>query len=161
MSCVCMCPWSPEEGWIPRARVLDSCELLDNGCWGRSTGPYQQQMLLTAEPLFGPLAVFFFFFFLFFLFFPFLYQVVYLLFYENWCFTCVNVWGFLLLWLPGTKPKLWREGFIEIILPDHRPSLREVRTETKAGLERGADAEAMEGCCLLACFIRLSQPAFL
>jgi hypothetical protein len=30
--------------------------------------------------------------------------------------------------------------------------LREVRTETKVGnLETGTDAEAIEGCCLLAC----------
>jgi hypothetical protein len=28
-------------------------------------------------------------------------------------------------------------------------------------LETGADAEAMEGCCLLACFPQLVQPAFL
>jgi hypothetical protein len=28
-------------------------------------------------------------------------------------------------------------------------------------LEAGADAEAMEGCCLLACFPWLAQPAFL
>jgi hypothetical protein len=28
-------------------------------------------------------------------------------------------------------------------------------------LEAGADAEAMEGCCLLACFPRLAQLAFL
>jgi hypothetical protein len=32
---------------------------------------------------------------------------------------------------------------------------------TKGGQEAGADAEAMEGCCLLACFPWLSQLAFL
>jgi hypothetical protein len=36
-----------------------------------------------------------------------------------------------------------------------------VRTETQAGQEAGADAEAMEGCCLLACFHWLAQLAFL
>jgi hypothetical protein len=32
---------------------------------------------------------------------------------------------------------------------------------TKGSQETGADAEAMEGCFLLACFHRLAQPAFL
>jgi len=42
-------------------------------------------------------------------------------------------------------------------------SFREVRKEPKQGrdLEAGAEAEAMEGCCLLACFPWLAQPAFL
>jgi hypothetical protein len=35
---------------------------------------------------------------------------------------------------------------------------KEVRTETQAGQEAGADAEAMEGCSLLACFPWLAQP---
>ena len=30
---------------------------------------------------------------------------------------------------------------------------KEVRTRTQAGQEAGADAEAMEGCYLLACFL--------
>jgi hypothetical protein len=38
---------------------------------------------------------------------------------------------------------------------------KEVRTGTKAGQEAGADAEAMEGCSLLACFPWLAQPALL
>ena len=38
---------------------------------------------------------------------------------------------------------------------------KEVRTGTQAGEEAGADAEAMEGCYLLACFPRLAQLAFL
>jgi hypothetical protein len=38
---------------------------------------------------------------------------------------------------------------------------KEVRTETQAGQGAGADAEAMEGCYLLACFPWLAQPAFL
>jgi hypothetical protein len=35
------------------------------------------------------------------------------------------------------------------------------RTGTQAGQEAGADAEAMEGCSLLACFTWLAQPALL
>ena len=38
---------------------------------------------------------------------------------------------------------------------------KEVRTGTQAGQEAGADAEAMEGCSLLACFSWLAQPALL
>jgi hypothetical protein len=36
---------------------------------------------------------------------------------------------------------------------------KEVRTGTQTGQEAGADAEAMEGCSLLACFPCLTQPA--
>jgi hypothetical protein len=38
---------------------------------------------------------------------------------------------------------------------------KEVRTGTQAGQEAEADAEAMEGCYLLACFPWLAQPALL
>jgi hypothetical protein len=38
---------------------------------------------------------------------------------------------------------------------------KEVRTGTQAGQKAGADAEAMEGCWLLACFPWLAQPALL
>jgi hypothetical protein len=38
---------------------------------------------------------------------------------------------------------------------------KEVRTRTQAGQEAGADAEAMEGCSLLACLPWLAQPALL
>jgi hypothetical protein len=38
---------------------------------------------------------------------------------------------------------------------------KEVRTGIEAGQEAGADAEAMEGCSLLACFPCLAQPALL
>jgi hypothetical protein len=38
---------------------------------------------------------------------------------------------------------------------------KEVRTATQAGQEAGADAEAMEGCSLLACFLWLAQPTLL
>jgi hypothetical protein len=40
-------------------------------------------------------------------------------------------------------------------------SLKEVRTGTQAGQKAGADAEAMQGCSLLACFPWLAQPALL
>jgi hypothetical protein len=38
---------------------------------------------------------------------------------------------------------------------------KEVRTGTQAGQKAGDDAEAMEGCSLLACFPWLAQPALL
>jgi hypothetical protein len=38
---------------------------------------------------------------------------------------------------------------------------KEVRTGTQAGQEAGADAEAMEGCYLPACFPWFAQLAFL
>jgi len=38
---------------------------------------------------------------------------------------------------------------------------KEVRAGTQAGQEAGADAEAMEGCSLLAFFPWLAQPALL
>jgi hypothetical protein len=39
--------------------------------------------------------------------------------------------------------------------------IKEVRTGTQAGQGAGADAEAMEGCSLLAYFHWLAQPALL
>jgi hypothetical protein len=38
---------------------------------------------------------------------------------------------------------------------------KEVRTGTYSGKKAGTDAEAMEGCSLLACFPGLAQPALL
>jgi hypothetical protein len=38
---------------------------------------------------------------------------------------------------------------------------KEARTGTQAGQEAGADAEAMEGCSLLACLTWFAQPALL
>jgi hypothetical protein len=61
-----------------------------------------------------------------------------------------------------TKKQLGRKGFIQLTLPCCCcSSPKEVRTGTQAGQEAGADAEAMEGCCLLACFPWLAQPALL
>jgi hypothetical protein len=46
---------------------------------------------------------------------------------------------------------LGRKGFIRLTLPYCCSSPKEVRTGPQAGQEAGADAEAMEGCSLLAC----------
>jgi hypothetical protein len=59
------------------------------------------------------------------------------------------------------RRKLGRKGFIQLIPPNCCSSLKEVRTGTQAGQGAGADAEAMEGCSLLACFPWLAQPALL
>jgi hypothetical protein len=59
------------------------------------------------------------------------------------------------------RSKLGRKGFIQLTLPHCCSSPKEVRTGTQAGQEAGADAEAMEGCSLLACFPWLAQPALL
>jgi hypothetical protein len=58
---------------------------------------------------------------------------------------------------------MWRKGFIWLMLPYQYSSSKEVRTgNSKQGrnLEAGA-IETMKGCCLLACFSWLAQPAFL
>ena len=60
-----------------------------------------------------------------------------------------------------TKKHLGRKGFIQLTLPHCCSSPKEVRTGTQAGQEAGADAEAMEGYSLLACFPWLAQPALL
>ena len=51
------------------------------------------------------------------------------------------------------KSYVGRKAFIWLTFTSHCFSWREVRTGTKQGrnLEVGADAEAMEGCCLLVC----------
>jgi len=60
-----------------------------------------------------------------------------------------------------TKKQVGKETFIQLTLPHSCSSPKEVRTGTQAGQEAGADAEAMEGCYLLACFPWLVQLAFL
>jgi hypothetical protein len=60
-----------------------------------------------------------------------------------------------------TKKQLGRKGFIQLTLPYYCSSPKEVRTGTQAGQKAGADAEAVEGCSLLACFPWLAQLAFL
>jgi len=59
------------------------------------------------------------------------------------------------------RSKMGRKGFIQLTLPHCCSSPKEVRTGTHAGQEVGADAEAMEGCFLLACFPWLAQLALL
>jgi hypothetical protein len=60
-----------------------------------------------------------------------------------------------------TKKQLGRKGFIQLTLSTLLFITKEVRTGTQAGQEAGADAEAMEGCSLLAGFPWLAQPALL
>jgi hypothetical protein len=48
--------------------------------------------------------------------------------------------------------KIGGKGFIRLILPHCCSSPKKVRTGTQTGQEAGADAEAMEGCYILACF---------
>ena len=56
-----------------------------------------------------------------------------------------------------TKEQVREKGFIQLTLPHCCSSAEEVRTGTQAAQEAGADAEAMEGCYLLACFPWLAQ----
>jgi hypothetical protein len=63
-----------------------------------------------------------------------------------------------------TKSNLGRIRFVWLILPvTVRDEGSQGRNSSKQGsnLDVGADAEAMEGCCLLACSSWLTQPAFL
>jgi hypothetical protein len=53
-----------------------------------------------------------------------------------------------------------RKGFIQLTLLHCCLLPKEVRTGNQTGWEAGADAEAMEGCYLLACFPWLAQLAF-
>jgi hypothetical protein len=53
------------------------------------------------------------------------------------------------------------ENHSKLTLPYCSSSPKEVRTGTQAGQEAGADAEAMEGCSLLACLPWLAQPTLL
>ena len=46
------------------------------------------------------------------------------------------------------------------MIPYHFSPERQVGSQTGKGLEAGADAEAMEGCCLLACSPWLSLLSF-
>jgi hypothetical protein len=50
------------------------------------------------------------------------------------------------------RSKLGRKGFILAYISTLLLSPKKVRTGTQAGQKAGADAEAMEGCSLLACF---------
>jgi hypothetical protein len=60
---------------------------------------------------------------------------------------------------PWPESNVDSRGFISLALPPRSSQLKEVRTQGRI-LEAGADAEAMEVCCLLACFPWLAQLAF-
>jgi hypothetical protein len=51
-----------------------------------------------------------------------------------------------------TKNQDGRKGFIQLTFPYFCSFPKEVRTGSQTDQEAGADAEAMEGCSLLACF---------
>jgi hypothetical protein len=57
-----------------------------------------------------------------------------------------------------TKKHLGKKGFIQSA---YSSTLLFITKGTQTGQEAGADAEAMEGCSLLACFPWLAQPALL
>ena len=61
------------------------------------------------------------------------------------------------------QKQVGEERFIGLTLPDHSLSLEAVRTgaQGRRNREAGADAEAMEECCLLACSLWLAQPTLL
>jgi hypothetical protein len=60
-----------------------------------------------------------------------------------------------------TKKQVGEEGVYSAYISILLFITKEVRTGTQAGQEAGADAEAMEGCSLLACLPWLAQPALL
>jgi hypothetical protein len=60
-----------------------------------------------------------------------------------------------------TKKQVGEERVYSLTLPHCCSSPKEVRTGTQTGQEAGADAEATEGCSLLACFPWLAQPVLL
>jgi hypothetical protein len=60
-----------------------------------------------------------------------------------------------------TKKQLGRKWFIQLTFLHCCSSLKEVGAGTQAGQKAGADAEAMEGCSLLAYLPWLAQPALL
>jgi hypothetical protein len=59
-----------------------------------------------------------------------------------------------------TKNKLGRKGFIQLTLPYCYSLPKEVRIRTQASQVAGADAEAMEGCYLLAFLFLFSRQGF-
>jgi hypothetical protein len=59
------------------------------------------------------------------------------------------------------KKQLGRKGFIELTVSTLLMITKGCRTRTQADREAGADAKAIEGCYLLACFPWLAQPALL
>jgi hypothetical protein len=60
-----------------------------------------------------------------------------------------------------TKKQIGEERVYSAYISTLLLSQKKVRTGAQAGQEARADAEAMEGCFLLACFPWLAQPALL
>jgi hypothetical protein len=60
-----------------------------------------------------------------------------------------------------TKKQVGEERVYSAYTSIRCSSSKEVRTGTQAGQKAGADAEAMEGCFLLACLPWLAQPDLL
>jgi hypothetical protein len=60
-----------------------------------------------------------------------------------------------------TKKQVGEERVYYFTFPNCYSSPKDVRTGTQAGQDKGADAEAMEECFLLACFSWLVQLDFL
>jgi hypothetical protein len=71
--------------------------------------------------------------------------------YLGWVFLAVLVRVSIPAQTSWPRSKLERKGFIRLTLPYCYSSPKEVRTGTQVGQKAGADAEAMEGCSLLAC----------
>ena len=60
-----------------------------------------------------------------------------------------------------TKKQVWEERVYSAYTSILLFITKEIRTGTQAGQEAGADAEAMEGCSLLACLPWLASPSLL
>jgi hypothetical protein len=60
-----------------------------------------------------------------------------------------------------TKKQVWEKRVYSTYISTLLFITEGIRTGTQAGQEAGADAEAIEGCSLLACFPWLAQPALL
>jgi hypothetical protein len=83
--------------------------------------------------------------------------------------SCVEIWSFAIFLSQGfccctnivTKKQVGEERVYSAYTSILLFVTKEVRTGTQAGQKAGADAEAMEGCSLLACFPWLAQPALL
>jgi hypothetical protein len=60
-----------------------------------------------------------------------------------------------------TKKQIVEEMLIWFTDPHHSSSLKEAELKQGWHIDAEADAEAIEGCCLLACSSWLAQPAFL
>jgi hypothetical protein len=76
---------------------------------------------------------------------------------NEWClsqgfYSCTNIM---------TKKQVGEERVYSAYISRLLLITKKVRTGTQAGLGAGADAQAMEGCSLLACLTWFAQPALL